>query len=312
MMRHASAQATLGIGLRRPRRRLELSSRQIVDRTVATALAFAGVIHLVLIPSHFAESFLFGVTFVAIAAFQLSLAAALLRRPGDRTYRLALVGSLLLVAIWAGTRFFGPPTGTGPEDVDIWGVLAVGLELGAVVLLASSVPSLGGEARHRGLWASAGAVGFALVYLLATGSAGAGSPHDYISFLQVDILRGEFSVTIPAAVLSLDHGRVFLALPWSTAVFLPIAAALIAWQIHMALGASACKERLAARRRGVLSVVPALFAAPVCCGVPLLSFLGTSAVVSLSRLTPWLLIATCLLLAAGTYNQIRIRQGGRN
>src|SRR5437870_335280 len=36
----------------------------------------------------------------------------------------------------------------------------------------------------------------------------------------------------------------------------------------------------------------------VCCGAPLLSFLGAGAVISLSRITPLLLVAACLLLAA--------------
>jgi hypothetical protein len=64
---------------------------------------------------------------------------------------------------------------------------------------------------------------------------------------------------------------------------------------------TACAPRHAARRRGTISLVPAIFAAPICCGTPVLSFLGTSAVVSLSHVTPVLLIATCLLLSAGTW-----------
>src|SRR5262249_43528222 len=94
----------------------------------------------------------------------------------------------------------------------------------------------------------------------------------------------------------------------STGIFLPIASALVAAQVHLALGMSACRPRLAARRRGAISVIPALFAAPVCCGAPLLSFLGAGAVVSLARITPLLLLATCLLLATATWTPYRQRR----
>ena len=63
-----------------------------------------------------------------------------------------------------------------------------------------------------------------------------------------------------------------------------------------------------ARRRGAISLIPAMFAAPVCCGAPLLSFLGTGAIVPLARITPLLLIATCLLLATGTWRLRRQRK----
>jgi hypothetical protein len=140
-----------------------------------------------------------------------------------------------------------------------------------------------------------------LIYLIASGSAGSGPPDAGTPFVQAYTLTGDFSITIPGIAILLDRGRVYVTLPWSTGIFLPIASPLVAAQVYLALGVTACAPRLAARRRGTLSLIPALFAAPVCCGAPLLSFLGTSAVVSLSRYTPLLLIATSLLLAAGTW-----------
>jgi hypothetical protein len=140
-----------------------------------------------------------------------------------------------------------------------------------------------------------------VIYLLASGSAGSAPPLSEFPFANVVTLTGQFSITVPAIVLYLDGGRVYVTLPWSTGIFLPIASALVAAQIYLTLGIEACHSRLIARRRGTLSLIPALFAAPVCCGAPLLSFLGTGAVVSLGRITPLLLIATSLLLAAGTW-----------
>lgn len=107
--------------------------------------------------------------------------------------------------------------------------------------------------------------------------------------------------SLPMRSPTLPH----VTIPWSTAVFLPIAAGLLAAQISLALEQSSCRRRLASRRRGVLSVVPALFAAPVCCGAAMLSFLGTGATLTLATITPWLLISTCLLLAGGLYRQRR-------
>lgn len=281
--------------------------RRMVDRLIAGGLTLAGSIHLALTPQHFAESVLFGITFTAMAAFQLGLAIALVRRPGAPVYRIALAGTLGLLVVWAGTRFVAPPTGTGPEAVDVWGVIVAGVELAVVVLLASSIPSLGSAPRRRGLWAVAGGLGFALVYLLASGSAGSAPPIDGFPFAKVEPLTGQFSITIPAIALYLDGGRAFVTLPWSTGVFLPIASALLGAQIYLSLGMAACAPRLGARRRGTFSLVPALFAAPVCCGAPLLSFLGTGAVVSLGRITPLLLIATCVLLALGLWRLKRER-----
>lgn len=71
---------------------------------VAAALGLAGAIHVALTPEHFEESTLFGIVFVTIAAVQLSLAVALVRRPGPRVRQAALLTTLGLVAVWAGTR----------------------------------------------------------------------------------------------------------------------------------------------------------------------------------------------------------------
>jgi hypothetical protein len=118
-------------------------------------------------------------------------------------------------------------------------------------------------------------------------------------------VTGDFSVTVPALAVYVAGGRAFVTLPWLTGVFLPIASVLIAAQIYLALGLARCAPRLGARRRGVVSLIPAVFAAPVCCGAPLLSFLGTSATISLSEATPLLLIATVVLLLVSTWRLAR-------
>jgi hypothetical protein len=276
-----------------------------LDHLVAVALVAAGVIHLVLIPSHFRESTLFGAVFVAIAALQIGLALALLQRPGTATYRLALGATLGIVAVWAGTRFVTPPTGDAPEEVDLVGVVATGVELGTVVLLASALPAMGETKQHRIGWALATALGFAVLFLIASGSAASGSAEPGAPLIDAYTVTGDLSITIPALVVLVKGGWAYVTLPWSTALFLPLACLLLAVQVYLAMGLAACGPRATARRRGVLSLVPSLFAAPVCCGAPLAAFLGTSAVTSAISITPWVLVATCLLLAAGVW---RLRQ----
>jgi hypothetical protein len=289
------------------------ASVRALDLTLAGVLLGAGTIHAILIPEHFAESVLFGAVFTAMAAFQFGLAVALVTHPGPGVYRTTLLGSVVLLAVWAGTRFFAPPSGSEPEDVDIWGVVATGLELGAVVLVATIVPSRGILARHRLTWSAAGALGFAVIYLLASGSAGYVDEPIGRPFVEVYPVTGEFSITVPALAVYVAGGRAFVTLPWSTGVFLPIASVLIAAQVYLALGLTGCAPRLGARRRGVVSLIPAVFAAPVCCGAPLLSFLGTSATISLSQATPLLLVATVVLLLASTWrlahDSRRLRHG---
>src|SRR5579884_1393000 len=73
---------------------------RLATLAAAVTVALAGLIHLVLIPEHFAERFLYGVVFTAMALFQLTLAWLLLRRPGPRVYRAGIWGSGLIVLVY--------------------------------------------------------------------------------------------------------------------------------------------------------------------------------------------------------------------
>lgn len=55
------------------------------------SLSSAGAIHLVLTPAHFPEQTLYGVFFLATAAFQLAVAQLLVLAPGSGVYRAGLV-----------------------------------------------------------------------------------------------------------------------------------------------------------------------------------------------------------------------------
>lgn len=147
---------------------LRPSARTLV---LAGLVGGAGVVHLALTAEHFAEGPAFGLFFLAAAAFQVWLAAALLHGPGPRVYRAGLWGSAALVATWMATRLIPPPGAGEPEPVELWGVLATALEVAAIVALATSLPAVGSIAStsRRRLLAAAAGVGFGVLVLLASG-----------------------------------------------------------------------------------------------------------------------------------------------
>lgn len=272
---------------------------------VAGALAVAAGIQLVSLPRQLEVGLPLAAAFAAASFVQIAASALLLRRPTRAARRLALLAALAPLLLWAATRTLAITPGQAPGQEDPWGPVAAALELaGATALALGAAPPTATPVRRR-LWATGGALAFAAGYLLATGSAGLSTGSDGAPPFQAYTLTGDFSITVPAVVLYAFGGRLFVTIPWSTAVFLPIAAGLLAAQISLALEQTSCRRRLAGRRRGVLSIAPAMFAAPVCCGAPLLAFLGTGAVLTLASITPWLLISTCLLLAGGLYRQQR-------
>lgn len=149
------------------RRRYE----RLATLAAAVTVALAGLIHVVLIPDHFAERFLYGVVFTAMALFQLNLALVLVLRPGPRAYQAGIWGSALIVLVYVATRLAPPPGADAPEAVDAIGITATTLELAAVILLAVALPD--GPPRP-GLaprwWGLLGALVTAPLWLVATGS----------------------------------------------------------------------------------------------------------------------------------------------
>ena len=85
--------------------------------------------------------------------------------------------------------------------------------------------------------------------------------------------------------------------PLAVFVFLTVTAALLAASTGLGIGLARAAPHCPPRRGGLAAVAPSLLAVPVCCGAPLAAVLGTSAVLPLLKVTPWLLAATTLLLA---------------
>src|SRR5713226_7323284 len=110
--------------------------------SIATILVvgLAGLIHLRLVREHFAEQFVYGLVFTALAIFQFNLALLLAVWPGPRVYRVGIWGSELIVLVYVVTRLIPLPGASVPEEVDTLGIAATLLELAAVLLLAIALP----------------------------------------------------------------------------------------------------------------------------------------------------------------------------
>lgn len=276
---------------------------------VGALVAAAASVHLALTPEHFEEGIQFGLFFLAASAFQLWLAWALVRRPGPFVYRAGLWGSAALVATWMATRLIPPPGAEAPEPVDLWGVLATALEIGAIVALASALPAVGpppGSAKRRLLAVGAG-LGFALLVLLASGAITPVPPRGPAPLLQFGLWRTSYWRFNGLMLVARQWSAV---VPWLTLAFVVPSALLVGWTVSLAMRLPGA-ERCSARRRGVLAALPACATVPVCCSVPVTAFAGWAAVGTLFRWTPWLMAASLVLVAANAWIlRRRVGDGG--
>lgn len=123
---------------------------------LATLSAAAGVIHLVMVPTHTGEYTPEGVAFVAAGWLQLLFAFWLWRRPTRALLAVVAAANLAFVGAWAVTRTWGSPFGPHAgiaEPTSIVDVTCVALE-GALVLLAVALlirPQLGAVAFPAGI-----------------------------------------------------------------------------------------------------------------------------------------------------------------
>jgi hypothetical protein len=110
--------------------------------TVAVASAGAATIHFAVIDQHFAEYWLFGVFFVAVALAQLGWVVAVASNPTRTVYLVGALGNALIAVTWVISRTTGLPFGRGagePEPVGMADVVSTAFELavvtGSVLLL---------------------------------------------------------------------------------------------------------------------------------------------------------------------------------
>jgi hypothetical protein len=84
---------------------------------LAAVLAVAGLIHLVLVPDHFAESTLMGLGFVGATIAELGLAALVLAWPHRLVYLGTIVVAVGLIGLYAYNVMIGLPFAAGHTEV---------------------------------------------------------------------------------------------------------------------------------------------------------------------------------------------------
>lgn len=241
----------------------------------------AALIHAGLIREHFREGTIFGSTFVAMAALQIAVAVALLARPGRVSDAMARNSLVVLIALYLLARVVPVPGDTQPEAASVIGAVAIAVETAALVSLAriprARPPRLG--ARALGTLA---ATGSALALLLVTSSlryspASLGSEfHGSAPVLLYDD-RG-LSTTSPQLTLYLtNHLVLFGSLLTLTSM------AVLAAEIGIGAARSRGAVLAGSPERRHWFWAPAFFAAPVCCGAPLLGIVGPAAFAALLK-----------------------------
>lgn len=111
-----------------------------------TTTGFSGCIHLLVVPEHFGENWIYGAFFLMVGLAQLAWCWAYRRRPSARLLNFGGSVSATIVLLWIETRFvgsgFGPLT-AGTEGIGWHDVVATVLEsvLVAMALQARALPS---------------------------------------------------------------------------------------------------------------------------------------------------------------------------
>jgi hypothetical protein len=141
--------------------------RLVLRAVVACTLLGAAVIHAAQAPSHLAEWWAAGVTFVGLAVTQALLGAAAAVGTDRRVWLLAQAVSLATIGLWALSRTVGLPVGPEagePEPVGRADLVAVALEA-ATVLAATLLlwPGAAVAGRRPGWSATAGVLAVALL-----------------------------------------------------------------------------------------------------------------------------------------------------
>lgn len=128
---------------------------------LAGLLAGAGVIHLVMVPSHIGESWVEGIAFAVVGWAQIAAGVVLLLGRGSRRlYTAVILGSLAVVGLWIWSRTVGLPFGAHAGVVESIGLvdqICAALEMGAV-LVAGAILFVPARLRIGSLGASVAAI----------------------------------------------------------------------------------------------------------------------------------------------------------
>lgn len=268
------------------------SEPRVVDSTlsigrrlvfVAAATMFlAGSLHLVLIDAQFRRWGAAGAVFLALGLYEVLAGAGLMGRPGPRAYRAGTWGSGLIAAAYVATKVLPVPAAPIPQPVSAPEIAALALDLAALLLLATVVPDTATRRPRRPApWLAGLVVALAtpIIWVFVTGAllwvdpAALARPPATRLFWNPDR-----SGLITPALYGFVTDRLYLFLPWWAGIGAAMLGLLAGANVWLAtrlerVGRISCRRR----RTGSLGVLPAAFAAPVCCGLPLAALFGLSA-----------------------------------
>jgi hypothetical protein len=143
--------------------------------------AGAAAVHYVVMPTHFAESTLYGAFFLLAATTQLGYSSLLVFRPSRALVAVGMLGNAAMVALWLTTRLVAIPLGPAAGSREGFGgldILASCFEvaivlLGALVLLRAGDPDA--RAARRELRKPM-TIGFALLAMVAVTATACAAP----------------------------------------------------------------------------------------------------------------------------------------
>jgi manganese oxidase len=112
------------------------SRRRILGMAIALTMV-AALIHVLVIPEHFEEWWLYGVLFVLVALLQGFYGVALWLWGGRTVFILGMVGNLAVVVFYLVTRTVGVPFGPHVGEVEAVGVLDLAATISEVALVVA-------------------------------------------------------------------------------------------------------------------------------------------------------------------------------
>lgn len=123
----------------------DVDGRVTLLPVVALAGAGAAGVHVVVMPAHFGESWIYGTFFLVAAISQLAYSAWLLTRPSRELVIAGVLGNLSIVVLWVITRTVGIPLGPAAGAVEkvgaldlLAGVFEITTVIGGLLLLRRS------------------------------------------------------------------------------------------------------------------------------------------------------------------------------
>jgi hypothetical protein len=111
-------------------------------RGAAVLLLAAGIIHVMIVSSHWGHAPAHGIFMGAIGAAEIVWALAFWLRPSHRLAQAGIIIAVSCITLWGITRILPAPFEHGPEEIDAAGLVTKALESVTTVLLVGIVRSL--------------------------------------------------------------------------------------------------------------------------------------------------------------------------